>query len=139
MSDPAYTNQYAFNVGDDDNTDPDSVTFDGCNTKRTGVAANDKFHIRFGIENTGGKDTSSVSWRVHYNTTNSFSTATQITTSTDNDFVMAGGQPDNNANTDTTVCTGTGSRVNGRYFEDPSTECVAFKVGDGQFVELQAC
>ena len=139
MSDPKYTNQVHFGVGDNDNADPDSCSFDTTDVKRTGITAGTPFMIRVSVENTGAKDSGVVAWQLHYNTTNDFATATQITTNSANDLVMAAGQPTDQVATDAQVLGGTGTRQDGYYTEATSTQSSAMKIPDGQYAEMQFC
>jgi len=138
MADPKYTNQVHFGIGDNDNADPDGCSFDTTDAQRTGYTSG-AIMVRVSVENTGGKDTGVVAWRLHYNKVNSFATATQITTVSTNAFKMASGLPGNQDPTNAMVLGGTGTRQDGYYTEATSTESTAVKIPNAYYMEMQFC
>ena len=76
-----YISQNSYNIGDDDAVggDPDTCSFDGIDTSRTGQTKEENFMVRISVSNIG-TNTESRGWQLYYNTADDPTTATQVTT-----------------------------------------------------------
>ncbi|KPL05613.1 hypothetical protein AMJ85_11590, partial [candidate division BRC1 bacterium SM23_51] len=67
--------QTHFNIGDDDNTDPDACTFDGEDTDRADQVKSSNFMVRLQAAETNGAAINNANWQLYVHTSNDSSAA----------------------------------------------------------------
>ncbi len=130
--------QRNYNIGDDDNADPDLCTWDGNSTPRVGQAKEVNFMVRLQVANDGTGDAAPGNWQLYYNTVDDEDTAIQVTTIS-GVVAITNGTPNDQVNCNSLVCSDQAEEWSDGIFTDASDESGERDLDQAHFTEYQFC